>query len=63
MNEKKIQRKWALVLAILLTLATIKQLVGGINLNDSYGAGSLLGFVAFPALFYYLAFKKKKEKE
>lgn len=62
MKDKKVQRKWALVVAVLLTLAAINQLLKGINLSDSYGAGSLVSLIAFPAIFYYLAFKKKKEK-
>ncbi|EOH97186.1 hypothetical protein UAW_01668 [Enterococcus haemoperoxidus ATCC BAA-382] len=62
MNEKKVQRKWALVVAVLLTLAAINQLLKGMDLSDSYGAGSLVSLIVFPALFYYLAFKKKKEK-
>ena len=62
MNEKKIQRKWALVLAVLFTLAAVRQLIDdGINISDSYGVGSLVGTFFFPALFYYLAFKKKRK--
>ncbi|WP_430597908.1 hypothetical protein [Enterococcus sp. AZ177] len=38
------------------------QLVKGMDLSESYGAGSLVSLIVFPALFYYLAFKKKKEK-
>ncbi|MGX7201249.1 hypothetical protein BCR22_02565 [Enterococcus plantarum] len=62
MNEKKVQRKWALVIAVLFTLGAINQLVKGMDLSESYGAGSLVSLIAFPAIFYYLAFKKKKEK-
>ncbi|MFD1901126.1 hypothetical protein GQR36_16000 [Enterococcus termitis] len=49
-------------MAVLLTLAAINQLIKGMDLSDSYGAGSLVSLIVFPALFYYLAFKKKKEK-
>ena len=62
MNEKKIQRKWALIVAIILTVASISQLAKGINLSDSYGVGSVIGTIFFPVLFYVLAFKKKKRK-
>ncbi|WP_413536870.1 hypothetical protein [Carnobacterium divergens] len=59
MNEKRVQRKWALVVAVLLTLASISQLAKGINLSNSYGIGNFIGLIAFPIVFYYLAFKKK----
>ncbi|WP_413488501.1 hypothetical protein [Carnobacterium divergens] len=59
MNEKRVQRKWALVVAVLLTLASISQLAKGMNLSDSYGVGNVIGLIVFPAIFYYLAFKKK----
>ncbi|MEI5993938.1 hypothetical protein [Candidatus Enterococcus mansonii] len=62
MNEKKVQRKWALVVAIIFTMSSIAQVAKGIDVSDSYGLGGLIGLFFFPAIFYYLAFKKKKGK-
>ncbi|MDC2863666.1 MULTISPECIES: hypothetical protein [unclassified Bacillus (in: firmicutes)] len=62
MNNKLIQRKWALVVAILFTISSIKDLAGGNIERGPYGTGQLLGILLIPTLFYVLAFKKKKEK-
>lgn len=57
----KIQRKWALIVAVLLTIASVSS---GISSNESgaYVAGEIIGKIALPAVFYYFAFMKKKEK-
>ncbi|EEM02719.1 MULTISPECIES: hypothetical protein [Bacillus] len=62
MNNKLIQRKWALVVAILFTISSIMQLAGGDIKGGPYGKGQLLAYFLIPILFYVLAFKKKKEK-
>jgi hypothetical protein len=62
MNEKKVQRKWALVVAILATLWGITELAKGVNVTDPYERGHFIGTIAIPAIFYFLAFKKKSIK-
>ncbi|HDR7613825.1 TPA: hypothetical protein QCX47_005637 [Bacillus mycoides] len=62
MNNKLIQRKWALVVAILFTISSIMHLAGGDIKVDPYGTGELLADFLIPIFFYVLAFKKKKEK-
>ena len=63
MSEKKIQRKWALFLAILVTILSISQLMKDkLDISDPYDQGQLLALIAIPGLFYYLSFKKKKGK-
>ena len=63
MSEKKIQRKWALFLAILVTILSISQLMKDkLDISDTYDQGQLSALIAIPGLFYYLAFKKKKGK-
>lgn len=62
MNNKSIQRKWAFVVAILFTLASINQLASGDIESGPYGGGQLLGCILIPVCLYVLAFKKKKAK-
>lgn len=60
MKNKVIQRKWAFVLAIIFLIVAIKSLMTGFDLSNPYGMGQLFGTIFFPALFFYIAFKKKK---
>lgn len=61
MQQKVIQRMWAFVLAIFFSLGVIKQLVDGLQINDSYEMGVFIGTLVIPEFFFFLAFKKKQK--
>lgn len=64
MKTKKsvVARPWALVVAILFTFITIRNLFNiDFSVSAAYASGEVLGALLVPALFYFLAFKPKRK--
>lgn len=63
MNNKLIQRKWALVVAILFTISSIMHLAGGDIKIDPYGMGELLADFLIPIFFMFWHLKRRKKNQ
>ncbi|GEA95389.1 conserved exported hypothetical protein [Weissella viridescens] len=63
MKYLKVERKWALVIALILTLAAVVQIT---SMDLSAGArdiGKIIGTFVIPGAFYFIAFAPKSDDE
>ncbi|RRG18526.1 hypothetical protein D3P96_00645 [Weissella viridescens] len=61
MKHLKVERKWALVIALILTLAAVVQITSMDFSDGARDAGKIIGTFVIPGVFYLLAFAPKSD--